>query len=442
MAEPIVGINRNRVSPYTFLGRYQQKQKEDADTNIAVRQNQLALANVNNSLIRITDHIGTLSSGLQGISAQIKESSAIENLKEQQKQRQEKQLAENEIREGKENVVERRIQQALITPVRKIGAKAQGTLFNLTRFFNILLGGFLLNRILLSVSQLSEDGKLTLKNLGDKIAKDLAVVGAIFLGINGGFSLALSTIARLAGLITRIAVNGLLLAPIRLVFGVAGRALRSLSNKIRNIPRVTIPPRTGGGTGSGGGTGRTGGGTGRTGGGGGTNSSASGRLTNLIGGRNILGSILKSAGGTAILNFLFGAPVGQSAARGLGASVLPLMLKLSGPTGFLAGIAGMYLGGELYNQFGGQIEESLPGLKYTIDDLFGSLTSVAGGNKSLVAKDQGPDVSTINIEAGGSSSTMEVDAVSGPANYLPKVSSSNPSNFYLMYSKIKYNVVG
>ena len=426
MAEPIVGINRNRVSPYTFLGRYQQKQKEDADTNIAVRQNQLALANVNNSLIRITEQIGTLSSGLQGISAQIKESSAIENLKEQQKQRQEKQLAENQIREGKENVVERRIQQALITPVRKIGEKAQGTLFNLTRFFNILLGGFLLNRILLSVSQLSEDGKLTLKNLGDKIAKDLAVVGAIFLGINGGFSLALSTIARLAGLITRIAVNGLLLAPIRLVFGVAGRALRSLSNKIRNIPRVTIPPRTGGGTG----------------GGGGTNSSASGRLTNLIGGRNILGSILKSAGGTAILNFLFGAPVGQSAARGLGASVLPLMLKLSGPTGFLAGIAGMYLGGELYNQFGGQIEESLPGLKYTIDDLFGSLTSVAGGNKSLVAKDQGPDVSTINIEAGGSSSTMEVDAVSGPANYLPKVSSSNPSNFYLMYSKIKYNVVG
>ena len=55
MAEAI----RGRVSPYTFLGRFQQgsQQQESAQTNIAVRQNQIALSNVNNSLVRISEQV-------------------------------------------------------------------------------------------------------------------------------------------------------------------------------------------------------------------------------------------------------------------------------------------------------------------------------------------------------------------------------------------------
>ena len=124
-----------------------------------------------------------LSVSLQGIGNQIRESSAIENLKEQQKANQERILAERQIREGKESQVESKIQAALVAPIQKVGAKAQGALFNLGRFFNILLGGFLLNRILKSVSELSEKGQLSLRNLGDKIVKDLAIVGGIFIGI-------------------------------------------------------------------------------------------------------------------------------------------------------------------------------------------------------------------------------------------------------------------
>ena len=115
MAEAI----RGRVSPYTFLGRFQQgsQQQESAQTNIAVRQNQIALSNVNNSLVRISEQVNILSLSLNNISDQIKESSVIESIKEQQKARQETILAEQQIREGKESQVERKIQTALVTIV-------------------------------------------------------------------------------------------------------------------------------------------------------------------------------------------------------------------------------------------------------------------------------------------------------------------------------------
>jgi len=166
MAEPI----RGRISPYTFLGRTPQervRQTDNADTTLALRQNQLALANVNNSLTRIAEQVSILSASLQGIGNQVKETSTIDNIREQQKARQEKILAERQIREGKESQVETKIQAALVAPLQKVGAKARGSLFNLGRFFNILLGGFLVNRILKSASELSENGQLSLKNLGE-----------------------------------------------------------------------------------------------------------------------------------------------------------------------------------------------------------------------------------------------------------------------------------
>ena len=81
MAEAI----RGRVSPYTFLGRYRQQeqlqqQTDNADTSLALRRNQFAIANVNSSLIRITEQINVLSASLQGISNQIKETSTLESL--------------------------------------------------------------------------------------------------------------------------------------------------------------------------------------------------------------------------------------------------------------------------------------------------------------------------------------------------------------------------
>jgi len=423
MAEPIVGINRARISPYSFLGRFQQKEKDDSQTSSALRQNQIALSSVNNSLFQITQQINSLSLSLQGISNQIKETSAIESLKEQQKARQEQILAEQQIREGKESQVERKIQNALSKPLRVVGAKAQGTLFNLQRFFNILLGGFLLNRILDSVADLSEKGKLTLKNLGDKIGKDLAIVGAIFLGVNGGLGLALGTVTRLAGFLTRIAVRGLLLAPIRLAFRIATSTLRGLRSLVRTAPRVPRTPASPRGPSPGSPTGpRLSG----------PSSPAKGVTT-----------------GMGLFDAIRGASFGSLLSGGLGGLLgkrLALRFATSSPQGMLATalVAGGYLvTQQVYNQFVAPgLEQASPGFGANIYDLFGALT---GSNKrNLEPPDSSPDVTSINVNGGGGAqgSQQEVPSTAGEATYLPAIGSSNPDNFYLLYSQIQYNVVG
>ena len=439
MAEAI----RGRVSPYTFLGRYQQQQQqqqqtENADTTLALRRNQFAIANVNSSLIRITEQINVLSASLQGISTQIKDTSTLETLKEQQKAKQEKVLAEQQIREGKESQIERKIQAALVTPIQKVGAKAQGTLFNLTRFFNILLGGFLLNRILDSVAKLSKDGKFSLKNLGDAIVKDLAVVGGIFLAINGGFALALNSVVRLAALITKIAVKGLILAPINLAFNVAKGVLTTLATRIRNLPR--IPRTTGGGGGgrttTGGGNvnpGAAGGGRGRGGGGGGGRGGTTRppRIRGLKAG-TVLGTLLWEL----IVNK---APVGPGTATALGAT-LPLLLGVGGIPGLALGalVTGP-LGGLIYQSgVGQQLEQMLPGLGLSLGELF----SGTRPDRNITPQGDETDVSVINAGGGGGGESQDVPAALTAANYLPNVSSSNVSNFYVHYSRIQYNVVG
>jgi len=384
MAEPIVGINRGRITAYSFLGKSAEKQKEDSDTSIALRQNQIAILNVNNSLNRITEQVAILSTSLQGISNQIRENSVIENLKEQQKARQEQILAEQQIREGKESQVERKIQGALVEPLQRVGAKTQGSLFNLSRFFNLLLGGFLATRVIKSASELSESGQLSLKNLFGKIIKDLAIVGGIFIGINGGFSTALSSISRLAGLLGRVGLNNILLRPFNLIMSLAGSVLESVKGLVVPTaaaagaaavtaatagPSLAAPAAAVAAT---------------------TAAAAAppsgSRSSSLpMFGRNVAGPL------SAVLNFFTGGSVGESLTAG-GLSILPSILRMGGLPGLIASIGLPILAPKAYEYVKPTVEQFIPQLGLTKDDLFRSV--------SQTPKNIAPKVSLLNLDAG------------------------------------------
>ena len=430
MAEPIVGVNRSRITAYSFLGKSAQQQREDSDTSAALRQNQLALLNVNNSLNRITEQVAVLSASLQGIGNQIRETSTLETLKEQQKARQEQILAERQIREGKESQVESKIQAALVAPIQKVGAKAQGTLANLGRFFNILLGGFLLNRILKSTGELTEKGQFSLKNLFDKIVKDLAIVGGIFIGINGGFSTALGTLTRLGSLLGKIAVKNFLMRPFKLIMGLAGGLLTAIGAGIAALPgaaAAVVTPSTAAAA---------------------TPAVVSGAATAANAGANATRAGAPTAGPSrsgpmirgrvagplaAILNFFTGGSAGESLTAG-GLALLPSLLRLGGLPGLLASVGLPFLAPQAYNLIQPTVEKFIPQLGMTRDTLFQSLTQSAKNNT--------PNVSVVNVDGGTKGQQQDIPAAVGEATYLPPVASSNPDNFYLMYSQIQYNVVG
>ena len=239
ISSPILGmrVRRNMIPANAIMGRPEQP-VQDPETVAALRRNQMALQGVNLSLANITNQIAGLNNSFQAISAQIEQSRILEQAQQRQKDNQERILASQRIREGKEGLIEKRIQSALAAPLQKIGGKAQRSLFNLGRFFQILIGGALGARILKVVGDLSSEGKLSLGNLFDRIKKDLAIVTAIFIGLNGGFVLALRTLGALTARLGGFALRNFLLRPIQAAFTLAGGILSGIVNKIRGIPQV------------------------------------------------------------------------------------------------------------------------------------------------------------------------------------------------------------
>ena len=87
-----------------------------------------------------------------------------------------------------------------------------------------------------------------------------------------------------------------------------------------------------------------------------------------------------------------------------------------------------------YQQIGPTAEQFVLQLGITKDQLFQTL--------SQSAKNNVPKVNVVNVDGGTEGAQQNIPATLGEATYLPPVASSNPDNFYLMYSQIQYNVVG
>ena len=107
---------------------------------------------------------------------------------------------------------------------------------------------------------------------------------------------------------------------------------------------------------------------------------------------------------------------------------------MTGPFGLAASIGLPFLANMAYKQIQPSAESFIPQLGFTKDDLFKTLTQSAKGNA--------PKVNVVNLDGGTKGNQQNIPATLGGSTELPIVSSSNPSNFYLMYSQIQYNVVG
>ena len=433
LSSPILGmrVRRNNIPANNLMGRAQEQvPQQDPQTVLALTRNQMALQSVNNSLNGITGQIATLSASLQTISTQITRSSALEQAKQNEENRQQRVLAEQQLREGKEGLFESKLQKALVTPLQKVGGAARKSLFNLGRFFNILLLGTLANRILTVVGDLSKEGKLNLNNLFEQVKTDLGIIGGIFVGINGGFGIALSLLGRLTTTLGGFAIRNLLLRPINLAFALAGQVLTNLANNVRNVPKPpggAPPPPPGGcrnntNTGGGGRNNR--------------NTTGSGRMRgNLL--RGLRGGLFSGA-----FNFAMGGNLQDTI---VGSSAAALGFAVGGPVGFGLGLGASFLAPSFVRSNFGTI---LPFGDATMKDITGfDLTEAIMGSvkseKQLEQEQQRANNIVIN-NTGGQQQPEEVQssAGSGTGNNLIFVPPGNPNNPYMLHSIIQYNVGG
>ena len=457
-SSPIAGglrIRRTRVSSFSFLNRPQEQQREDFRTTLALQQNRLAFDNINTSITNLTNQVTALNLTLQTISQQMTRDSALEQAREAQKVRQEQILAEQKLREGKESVVERKMQSALLAPVRKVGAKARFTLGRLANFFMILLGGFLGGMAIDTIGALITGNKEKLEQLKKKFLDNIGIVSGILLLISGGFTTILGYLTRLTVRLGSAAFRTLLVKPVQgllnLVKNGAKDVLAALGLGVK--PPVKKPPAGGGkptrpakppsGAPTGG---KPGGGKGTT----------SGRPSSS-------GTFRSTSGITFLTEFLFGSTVGESGASALGAGATAktaqvlsnvfLGNRLKNIKRLVTLIAG-FTGSQAFKELYGQTNLNENPILGTSIDIFGAFTgdpiintpsidTKTNGTKpeDIQEPEQGGNVTIINNElpaqTTGSPPTQQN---LGSANYLPKVSSSNVDNFYLLYSMIQYNV--
>ena len=203
------GIRRS-VSSSVFTGRAVPPPVSDPQTTSLLNQNSLTLTSISTQLSGINESVGNLNTSLNAIRENLSISEDIEKNKELQKRKREAQLAEQGLREGKESELEKKIQFALLSPVRRVSQVARGVLGRLTDSLLFLAGGWLTVQALRFLEFTSSGNIEALKKLKDRFLKDLLIIGGIVLSLTLGISKVFALIKGLTVLLLKVTFGGLL----------------------------------------------------------------------------------------------------------------------------------------------------------------------------------------------------------------------------------------
>ena len=247
IAGGIRGIRRS-VSSSIFTGRAVPPPAPDPQTTSLLSQNSLTLTSVSAQLSSISDQILSLNNSLGVIKSNLDISDQLDRQREAAKQKREAILAEQGLREGKESELERKIQTALLAPVRRVAGFARGILSRLGEFLFILAAGWLTDKTLSFIRLTSEGNIDKLNEFKRKFLFDLAILGGIGLALTVGLSKLVGVIGSIAGLALKFAFSTLLVAPFKAALNFIAFNIKNFSKQffkyatqlVTNAPRKLL----------------------------------------------------------------------------------------------------------------------------------------------------------------------------------------------------------
>ena len=169
-------MGRGGMSARAYTGR---ATAPDPVTTNLISKNSLQLGIVSNQIQGMTAQMQSLAGSLQVIGNNLATAQSLERQKEEAELRQERILAQQKLREGKESTIEKKIQAAALAPAQRIAQKAQLTLSRLGDFFISILGGWLLNQGLQTISAVTSGNKDKLNEIKNNVVKNLLVIGGV-----------------------------------------------------------------------------------------------------------------------------------------------------------------------------------------------------------------------------------------------------------------------
>ena len=212
----------------------------DPVTTGLIEKNANALTSVGTQLASIQQQVAALNNSMAQVYSGIQQNAAIDKNRDIQEQNQQRQLAEQQLREGKESAIERRIASAVVAPVQRIAGKVQFSLNSLMTFFGTLLAGWLLQQGVATIKAYAEGNKEKLKEIKNSIIKTLGIAAGIFVTIQFGLGRIIGVMTRLAGTIIKAVGMNLFVRPVQLLID----AVKAAAGKLLGIkpPAAVKPP--------------------------------------------------------------------------------------------------------------------------------------------------------------------------------------------------------
>ena len=181
------------------------------------------------------------NASLNNVTKAITNDSVLEQNRIKKENEEERKATELGLRAGRESLLEKAIQSALIAPVQAIAQKTQSILSRLSQFFGTLLLGWLTNQGIETLRAISEDNGKKLIEIRDNVLKALGIGAATLFLLNGGFFAIATTITRLS-----LKIGGWLLKnTIGRFFGALGGLLKGAGNAIVSTAKAGIAAITG-----------------------------------------------------------------------------------------------------------------------------------------------------------------------------------------------------
>ncbi len=232
IAGGIRGIRRS-ISSNVFTGRAVAPPAPDPQVTSLLNQNSLTLSTVSSQLANISEQVGGLNNSLLSIKDNLDINDQLDRRREQEKAKRDAVLAEQALREGKESQLEKKIQFALLTPVRKVSTAAQGILGRLGNFLLFLAGGWLVDKTLTLIRLTSEGNIDKLNEFKRKFLGNLLVLGGIGVALTVGVGKIVATVGRLSSLALKLAFSNLIKKPF-------GAALTFLKRQVKEFGKIVL----------------------------------------------------------------------------------------------------------------------------------------------------------------------------------------------------------
>jgi len=213
--------------------------QSDPVTTKLLNQNSLQLGLVASSINNLNQQVVTLNNSLRVISSNLATSQALERRKEESEQAQERKLAQEQLRQGQESIIEKKIENAAVEPARKLATKAQFTLGNLGGFFLTLIGGWLTTQAIDAINAQAEGNTEKLNEIKLNVLKGLGVIVGVFVASNGALRILSVTFGRIGILLAGLAAVGLFTKPGRdFLTIIKNTAIEFYNDYIKNIPLI------------------------------------------------------------------------------------------------------------------------------------------------------------------------------------------------------------